>query len=195
MSLRGDHPGQQADEVRDAHQQRHGQHAGQDARGGQHRHRVAAQRVERVDLLGDLHGPELGGDARAHPADDHDRRQHRAQLEDHARGHDAAEDVERDRARELVAALLRGHDAGQDRRDHHQGQALHAHRVELAHEVAHRDLAPEEGHERPPGEDPHPARVPRHRRSHATDGPNQAGRCLHHHFNTMQKCMPPRGVH
>ena len=60
--------------------------------------------------------------------------------------------------------------------DHHQGQALHAHRVELVHEIAQRDLAREEGRERPPGQDPHPARMQRHRRPDATDGPNQAGR-------------------
>ena len=78
--------------------------------------------------------------------------------------------------------------------DHHQGQALHAHRVGLAQEVAHGDLAPEEGHERPPGQDAHPAGVLRHRRPDATDGPHQTGRCLHHHFNTMQKCRRTRGV-
>ena len=94
----------------------HGRHAGQDARRGQHRHRVAAQRIEGVDLLGDLHGPQLGGDARAHPPDHDDGGQHRPQLQDDARGDDAAQDVERDGARELVAALLRGHDAGEDRR-------------------------------------------------------------------------------
>src|SRR4029079_6415183 len=43
---------------------------------------------------------------------------------------------ERDAARELVAALLRGHDARERARDHHDGQALQAHGVALVQEVA-----------------------------------------------------------
>ena len=86
----------------------------------EHRDRVAAERVQGVDLLRDLHRPELGGDPRAHPPDQDEGRHHGPELEHDARGHDAAEHVERDRGGELVAALLGRDDTREDGGDRGQ---------------------------------------------------------------------------
>ena len=41
---------------------------------------LIAHRAQRVDLLGDLHGAELGGDRGSHAPADHERGQHRARA-------------------------------------------------------------------------------------------------------------------
>ena len=60
------------DQVRDADEHGQYEHSGYDPRRGENRDRVAAQRFERVDLLGDDHGAELGRDPRADSAHEHE---------------------------------------------------------------------------------------------------------------------------
>ncbi len=77
------------------------------------RHGRAAQALERIDLLRDPHGAELGGVARADAAGQDQRRQHRTELQDHRFGDDGAGIVQRQRAGELVAGLEARHRAGE----------------------------------------------------------------------------------
>src|SRR5262249_10325938 len=69
--------------------------------------------LQRVDLLGDAHRPELGGDARADPPGEHEAGQHRRELEreGHA-GHAAGEPLRLEDA-QRVHRLQRGHRAGE----------------------------------------------------------------------------------
>jgi hypothetical protein len=57
------------------------QHPGDQPRQHQELQRRHRHRLERVDLLGDAHRPELGGDAGARAPGHHQRRQHRRQLD------------------------------------------------------------------------------------------------------------------
>ena len=75
---------------------------------------VVGQRLERIDLLGDLHRAQLGGDARADPAGEGHPGEHRPQLHHHGLAHERAHEVERDRAGEDVGGEEREDDAGED---------------------------------------------------------------------------------
>ena len=56
-------------------------------------HGVTAHREERVDLIRHLHGPEFGADAGPDASGEHDRREHRPQLGEHAADHAARDDL------------------------------------------------------------------------------------------------------
>ena len=97
--------------------------------------RVGAERVERVDLLGDAHRAELRGDAGADAAGDHQAGQHRAQLADHRRRDEAADVHRRAERLELHARLQREHHAGEEPGEQHDAERLHADLVHLLDEV------------------------------------------------------------
>jgi hypothetical protein len=63
-------------------------------------------------LLGDAHGPQLGGDVRAHSTGEREPGEHRRQLEHDRLADERADEVERNGAGERVARQQREHDAG-----------------------------------------------------------------------------------
>ena len=69
-------------EVHDGRQQRQRDDAGDDARDHEEPERVDGGRFERVDLLGDLHGRDLGPDARADASGEQQAGRERAGLAD-----------------------------------------------------------------------------------------------------------------
>jgi len=74
--------------------------AGQHAREDEKALGVVGERLERVDLLGDLHGPELGGHARAHAPRQREPGEHGAELQHHRFPDQRADEVERNRVSE-----------------------------------------------------------------------------------------------
>ena len=68
---RDDPAAQDADGIGDDGQHRAHEEAGQHPRHDQLAHRVGAERAQRVDLVGDDHRAELGGDARSDAAGQH----------------------------------------------------------------------------------------------------------------------------
>ena len=99
------------------------------------RDRVGAERAQRVDLVGDHHRPELGGDARADAAGEHQRRQHRPELLDHRRADQPADDGPRAELVQRQAALQRQRRAGEQAGQQHDGQRPDADHVELLDDV------------------------------------------------------------
>ncbi len=57
--------------------------------------RIGGERHQRVDLLGDAHGAEFGGDRGADAARHHEARQHRAELAGDAERHDGGDQAVR----------------------------------------------------------------------------------------------------
>ena len=101
----GDQPAaDDADRIGDDGQDRRHEEAGEHARHDELANRIGAERAQRVDLIGHDHRPELRRDARADAAGEHQARQHRAQLLDHRRADQAADErpraelIERDAA-------------------------------------------------------------------------------------------------
>ena len=85
--------------------------------------RVGRQRGQRVDLLGDAHGADLGGHGGADPAGHHQAGQHRAELAGERHHDHVGDGAFGGEAREAGVALQRQHHAGEDR-----GQADHGQR-------------------------------------------------------------------
>ena len=117
-------------------------------------YRIATHGIERVDLLGHLHGSELRCDAGADAADHDDRRQNRAHLQNHAFDHDRSHDVKRQIALHLIAALLTGHDSDQPSCDENDGHALYPQDPNLAKNNATGDAKSEHGDAHFPDEPP-----------------------------------------
>src|ERR1051325_9371761 len=105
--------------------QRQGQYEPEDAGHDQHLDRIEAEGAQRIDLLIDLHRPELRGEGAPRAAGDDDRSQKHAEL---AQDRDA-EQVDRidlgAKAPQLVSALISEDDADQERQ-----QADDRHRVD-----------------------------------------------------------------
>ena len=75
--------------------------------------------LERIDLLGDLHGADLGGDVGPHLARQDDRDDGRGELEDHGLAHREADGVGGNPTADLVGRL------DGDDRPHEQAQQGH----------------------------------------------------------------------
>jgi hypothetical protein len=88
--------------VGDDHERGEHDEGREDARHREVGHRVVGQRLERVDLLGDAHRPDLRRHARAHAPAQHERREERAQLEHDAAAHEQPEHRELHAGEELV---------------------------------------------------------------------------------------------
>ena len=97
---------------------------------------IGAERAQRVDLIGHDHRAELGGDARADAAGQHQPGQHRPELLDHRRADQPADERPRAELIERHAALQRQHGAGEEPGQQHDGQRPDADRVELLDDVA-----------------------------------------------------------
>ena len=125
-----------ADGVGDDGHERHRDGHRDDARRHQPLHRIGAERAHGVELLGDRHAAELGGDAGADAAAGDERGQDRPELA-HQRGHRRLPDVELGaEALEAVAELERQHHAGEDGHGDDEAERAHADRLHLVGDVA-----------------------------------------------------------
>ncbi len=76
-------------------------------------HRIERERFEGVDLLGDAHRAQLGGDVGAHTAGEGEPREHRREFERDRLLHEGAYEVRRHDVAHAVAGQQREHDAGE----------------------------------------------------------------------------------
>ena len=118
-------------------------HAGNHARHHQLANRIGAERPQRVDLIGDDHRAELGGDARSDAAGEHQRRQHRPELFHHRGADEPADDRPRAELVERQAALQREHGAGEDAGQQHDRERSDADGLELLDDVVEIERAAE----------------------------------------------------
>src|SRR5439155_5040824 len=86
-----DPPAQHAEQVAVDGQDGQQQQADDDARDDEVADRVGAHDAQSVELFGDVHGAQLGGERAADASGEHDRRQHRADLLDHRQPDHAAD--------------------------------------------------------------------------------------------------------
>ena len=146
---RDDPAAENADEIGDHREHRRHDDAGEHPRDDELAHRIGAERAQRVDLIGDDHRPELGGDARSDAAGQHERRQHGAELFDHRRAHQPADDGPGAELVERQAALRRQRGAGEESGEQHDSQRADADHIELFDDVVaidgRRDEAAERG--------------------------------------------------
>ena len=125
-------------------QQRQGDVQRQQARHDQVVHRVRGQRAERVNLLGDAHGAQLGGDGRADPPGDHQAGQDRPQFAAHGNAHHRERGGVHFDFVELEVGLGAEHHAGERAGDEDHRLGLHADEIDLVEQVAPRHLEGEE---------------------------------------------------
>ena len=132
-----------SDAAEDAEQQRvdveqpGDEHQRQEARDDEVLDRVDAEDLQRVELLADLAGAEVGGDRRARDAGEHDRRHERRELADRGEDEEAAEAVQRAEQDEEVGGLqARRAVAEGDRRDEQREPAEPQREQELTDELA-----------------------------------------------------------
>ena len=113
------------------------QHQRQEARHDQVLDRVDAEHLERVELLADLAGAEVGGDRGAGHAGQHDRVDERRELPDRREHEEPAEPVQRAEQHQEVRRLQsRRLVAERDRRDQQREPAQLHREQELADELA-----------------------------------------------------------
>ena len=104
-------------------------------------HRIGREGGQRVDLLGDAHGAELGRHRRTDPAGDHQPGENGAQLADDREHDDGRNGALRLEALEAGVALQRQHHAGEDRGQAHHRQRVVADLDHLAQQLAAVDRA------------------------------------------------------
>ena len=113
------------------------EHQREEARDDEVLDRVDAEHLQRVELLADLAGAEVGGDRRAGDAGEHDRRHERRELADRGEHEEAAEAVERAEEDEEVRGLQTGRAvAERDRGDQQREPAEAQREEELGDELA-----------------------------------------------------------
>ena len=137
-------PAEHAEQIGEHREQRQREGGRDHARQHQLLDRVRAQRADRVDLLGHLHGAQLGRDAGAHAPADHQRGEHRRQLAREREADDAAHVGLGAEARQRKAGLQRQHHAREERRDQHDGGGTRPDRLQLAQRLERGEAAPAE---------------------------------------------------
>src|SRR6266851_3401981 len=126
------HTPEQAHSVCEDGDEREDQHRGHEPGDDQLLDVVHAERAEGVDLLGDLHGPELRGDARGHLAAHQDGGQHRPQLAQDGEGHHRTHVVFGPEAGHVHRGLQCQHHAGEQRGGERDHERPHPDDVDLA---------------------------------------------------------------
>src|SRR5579883_88371 len=121
-----------ADDVRDEHERRHHQGAGDDTRHDEVFVGIGRKGREGVDLVGDAHRADLGRDRRTDAARDHERGDHRPEFARHRQQHEGRDGTLGAKAAEAGMRLQRQHDAGEDRGQPHDGQGVVADIDDLA---------------------------------------------------------------
>ena len=135
---RAEHEGERAED-------RHGDDGREGPRQDELLGRVRAESADGVHLLGDVHGPDLGGHAAADAAADDHRRQRRRELAGERQDDDPRDVLQAAEAREPVGELD-GHDhADEDRRDGDDPDRAHPERLELVDGGGDLERAPEHG--------------------------------------------------
>ena len=125
------HAPEQTDRVRDDRQERESDDQRPDARDDELLDRTRRQHAQGVDLLGHRHRADLGGDPRADPPGNDERRQDRTQLA-HDRQREQVPDEGRSAVRrKRVGGLHREHHPGEQQRDVGDREGLHAQVLEL----------------------------------------------------------------
>ncbi len=117
---------------------------------------VDGEDAERVDLLGDDHGPELGRVVGADAAVDHQRRQERRDLAQRAEARAPAEQAVGAEALHQGRGLEHHDDAGEEGGDDHDRDRLHPHAVEVPHHLGAVEPQREDAPRHPAREQPHP---------------------------------------
>src|SRR6185437_2324851 len=119
-----------------AEQQRHGDHASQEARRGDIRNRVDGHHFHGRDLVGGAHQADLGGDRGTGAPGKQQRRHHRAEFAIHRQRHHHAGRRGATEDRQYVVELQHQHHADEQAADHDDGEAHRAHKPELADGLA-----------------------------------------------------------
>lgn len=117
-------------------QQGREQHAGDEARHDQNADGVGAHDAHGVELFGDVHGAQLGGERAADASGEHDGGQHRANLLDHGDVDDAAEAVFLADGLELRVAFDGQHHADERPGDAYNGDGHGADFIHLREDLA-----------------------------------------------------------
>ena len=145
----GDHePTEQCDPVGDDGQHRDHDHRGHQSRGDQFLDGVRPFGPERVDLLGDLHGRQLGGDAGTDPSGDHEGGEHRAEFPYDGRADQAGDVLDRAVRLELDGPLQGQDHAGEDPRQEDDEQRARSDLVHVVERVPEVPGTPERATER-----------------------------------------------
>ncbi len=100
-------PARKADDIRDDREQRQRDHEAEDARQHQQLIGIDARGIQRVDLLVELHGADLGGEGAARAARDDDGGQEHPELAQHADGDEIDHEDLRAEALQLLGAQVR----------------------------------------------------------------------------------------
>ena len=114
---------------------------------------IDRHRLERVDLLGDPHGPELGGDRAAHSGDDDDAGEDRGELPRQTELHGRAHQRLRIEEPERVDELEREHHPGEESGQAHDEERPVGHELELVEEQPDPIRGPEDAEDRLAEED------------------------------------------
>jgi hypothetical protein len=107
----------------------------ENARDDQLAHGVGAEGAERVNLIGDHHRAELGGDPRPDAPGEHQTREHRPELLHHRRTDDLPYERPRTELVERDAGLQDENGAGEEAREEDHGEGADAYLLELLDDV------------------------------------------------------------
>src|SRR5213594_1112308 len=132
VEYRDQHPADEADAVGEDGDDREDEQRRQEPGDDEPLDVVDPERAQGVDLLGHLHGAELGRDARGDLASHEDGREHRSQLSQDRQGHDRAHVVLGPEPGHVDGALQRQHHAGEEGGGERHDQGAHADDVDLA---------------------------------------------------------------
>ena len=152
VRARDDVAADDADEVVDDGEHRQHDQRGEHARRHELLDRVGAERVERVDLLGDPHRAQLRGNARADASGDHETGEHGTELADHGRRNESADVDRRAEGLELHRRLQCQHHSRKESGEQHDTERLDADRVHLLNQIRAIERAGENETDRFPGE-------------------------------------------
>ena len=126
---------EKADKIGEAGEERLHENGGEDARRDEFAAGVGAHGAHGVDLLGDEHGAEFGGDARSAAAGDEDAGEGGAEFADESDGDDVAGERRLAEARELRAGLQNHDDADEKAGEKDDGERADADVVHLIEKI------------------------------------------------------------
>ena len=117
-------------------EQGHHQNPGPDPGNNQVMDGVDGHNLQGVDLLGDPHGPQFGGDGRPGPGIDHQAGHHRPHFPGHGKGHDPAHEAFPAELAKAVVALQGQNHAGKQPGQDHDKEGFHPDEFHLLDQVA-----------------------------------------------------------
>ena len=142
--IHGDDPASEhADQIAEHRQERHDDHARQHSRHDQIIDGADRHHSQRVDLLGDFHRRNFGGDRRAHSPRANHSDQHRSELAPDCDRDESSDGRLRAESDQLVSGLQREHDSGEHQRQRDDRQRVDAEMRHLRDDVTHTRLMTE----------------------------------------------------